>query len=311
MPQELHRPNRRTHADWPKRRKATSRRDRWGDYGCAVISRRHNRAFEGAVRQSAERQSRWSSASQGAHEREATGDRQEGRRSAVGIGYGQEILIEDRKSSSRTIRSWSASTKSASRRSKARPSDVIRIRCPNNGNWKRFHPGIHQGCADEKRRRYLASTGCIGRSHCNDCHHFANPERFVYHNFRKCARLRKRIWREMASSPFKSIQSTIIPNLQEILFYESALAHLVEGHPEFLLPSLHRAIESAVSITATSVHVSSTSPSSVIFVDSNTTNRRGQPLRVPVKLLGNSTGSIKTAYFASSKSPDVEIWRKG
>jgi hypothetical protein len=101
--------------------------------------------------------------------------------------------------------------------------------------------------------------------------------------------------------------SLILQNVQQILLSKETLNHILEDHSIFGLPSIEAAIGSAVTVSATSVHQSRTNYRSVVFVDSNSTNIYGEPLRVPVKIVGNNTGFITSAYFASSKSHGIEI----
>jgi hypothetical protein len=114
----------------------------------------------------------------------------------------------------------------------------------------------------------------------------------------------------MSRGPYRIINSSVLPNLQEILLYDEQYNHIIKSHPEFLLPTLYGSIDLAVSVSTTSVHSSRTNAKSVVFVDSDTTNYSGDPLRVPVKSIGSNTGIITSAYFASSKSHGIEIWRK-
>jgi hypothetical protein len=114
----------------------------------------------------------------------------------------------------------------------------------------------------------------------------------------------------MASGPIITIETAVIPELQTIELYESTTDHIRERHPELSYPTMEAAVIAAVSTTTTSVHASRTSKSSVIFVDSQTTNTSGDSLRVPVKIMGDGVGIIRTAYFSSVQSPGEVIWRR-
>jgi hypothetical protein len=114
----------------------------------------------------------------------------------------------------------------------------------------------------------------------------------------------------MDSDPFIEIRTAVIPQIKLILLCESTTEHIVTEHPEMALPMLREAVVAAVSTTTTSVHTSRTSSNSVVFVDAGTTNGSGDPLRVPVKIMGQGTGIVRSAYFASSKSHGDVIWRR-
>ena len=114
----------------------------------------------------------------------------------------------------------------------------------------------------------------------------------------------------MASGVIVNIfTSAILPNVQQIFLSDDTWRHILEDHSIFGLPCVEAAIGNAVTVSTTSVHQSRTNQRSVVFVDANSTNIHGEPLRVPVKIIGNNTGFITSAYFASSKSHGFEIWR--
>jgi hypothetical protein len=107
---------------------------------------------------------------------------------------------------------------------------------------------------------------------------------------------------------FKIIKSTVIDGLEEVRLYDETVDKIRRNHPEvpIELPSLHAAVENAI-IQPT--HVESSHEGSYVFVDSETTNRSGDPLRVPVKPLGSGSGRVRTAYFASTATRPI-IWRR-
>jgi len=114
----------------------------------------------------------------------------------------------------------------------------------------------------------------------------------------------------MGSDSFINIKTAVIPELHTIQLHESTTEHIRTAHPELSYPAMESAVVAAVSTSTTSVHTSRTSANSVVFVDTETTTTSGDPLRVPVKIMGDGIGIIKTAYFASAKSHGDEIWRK-
>jgi len=86
--------------------------------------------------------------------------------------------------------------------------------------------------------------------------------------------------------------------------------HIRENHPEvpIHLPSIQTAVESAI---ANPSHVEASYGNSYIFVDQGSTNKSGDPLRVPVKMIdGTSSGRVKTAYFASTESQKPIVWSR-
>jgi hypothetical protein len=101
----------------------------------------------------------------------------------------------------------------------------------------------------------------------------------------------------------------VIPAITSARLYEETIAHIRLRHPDFPieLPSLTAAIERAV---ANPTHVEKSYEDSYVFVDSNTVNRAGDPLRVPVKVVAGTSGRVKSAYFASVERPGSIIWTR-
>lgn len=108
---------------------------------------------------------------------------------------------------------------------------------------------------------------------------------------------------------YKVISTNILSSLTEVRFYEETVSHVKEEHPEvpIELPCVASAVEGAIK---NPTHVESSYGNSVIFVDAGTTNKAGEPLRVPVKHVAGTSGRIKTVYFASGNSTPNVIWRK-
>jgi hypothetical protein len=105
-------------------------------------------------------------------------------------------------------------------------------------------------------------------------------------------------------------RSNIIADVDEIILSEETWQHIVANHPMMGFPSFEAAIIACVTSAATTVHQSRTNPRSLVYVDANSTNIHGNPLRVPVKRMESNSGYIATAVFASSESPGVVLWRK-
>jgi hypothetical protein len=113
----------------------------------------------------------------------------------------------------------------------------------------------------------------------------------------------------MAEEEYTKIITNVVPELTEVRFYGETVAHIKDEHPEvpIELPCVKEAVTRAVSDPA---HVETSHSNSLVFVDGNSTNRSGDPLRVPVKIVGGTSGRIKTAFFASSNTDDRIIWSK-
>jgi hypothetical protein len=109
--------------------------------------------------------------------------------------------------------------------------------------------------------------------------------------------------------PFKLIRTVVFAGVSEVRFYDETLDHVKKQHPEIPidLPSIYEAVEQAV-IAPT--HIEAGHSNSVIFVDANTTNAFGDPLRVPIKIVAGTSGRIKTLYFASTEDVRRILWRK-
>jgi hypothetical protein len=75
--------------------------------------------------------------------------------------------------------------------------------------------------------------------------------------------------------------------------YDKTVDHILTEHPEmrFDLPSLLAAVGRTV---WSPTHVEASYRNSCVFMDSRTTNRSGDPLRVQVKRPGNGAGRVKT-----------------
>lgn len=110
----------------------------------------------------------------------------------------------------------------------------------------------------------------------------------------------------------KIIRTTVISNVTEVHIYPETIQKIKEGHPEVPveLPSVEAAIENAI---VNPTHVEKSYNRSYVFVDASSTNWSGDPLRVPVKVVGDeeSTSSrLKSAYFALADVTDLVIWQK-
>jgi hypothetical protein len=112
----------------------------------------------------------------------------------------------------------------------------------------------------------------------------------------------------MPRAKFKSISTGALETIKVVRFYESTIQHIKEEHPEvpWELPSFTDAIASAVKNPTHIEHGNKSS--TVVFVDSNSVNAEGQPLKVPTKRVKGTSARISTAFFAPPKQKRI-VWR--
>lgn len=72
------------------------------------------------------------------------------------------------------------------------------------------------------------------------------------------------------------------------------------------LPCIKMAVTNALQKPT---HVEKSYSNSYVYVDKDTANDSGDPLRVPVKGVTGTLGRVKTIYFASTGDREV-IWRR-
>ena len=112
-------------------------------------------------------------------------------------------------------------------------------------------------------------------------------------------------------SDFKIIITSVIPEVTSVRFYDETVLHVKEEHPE--VPIELPSIEGAVNTTLTApTQIERSHSNSYVFVHDGMTNKSGDPLRVPVKMIdGTTSGRIRTVYFASKETPVQSIvWRR-
>jgi hypothetical protein len=108
---------------------------------------------------------------------------------------------------------------------------------------------------------------------------------------------------------FIRFKTAVIPAITEVRLYAETEQHIRDDHPEVPvdLPSVHGAIQKAVE---TPTHIEQSYSNSYVYVDAGSTNASGDPLRVPVKVISETTSArAKTAYFASTPAGATVIWR--
>lgn len=105
------------------------------------------------------------------------------------------------------------------------------------------------------------------------------------------------------------IKTTVFTGVTEVRFYEETVGHIKEEHPEIPieLPSIHGSVEKCI---VSPTHVEGSYGNSFVFVDAESTNASGDPLRVPVKIVEGTSARVKTAYFASTSGERNIVWRR-
>lgn len=111
-------------------------------------------------------------------------------------------------------------------------------------------------------------------------------------------------------SDYLLIVTSAYPLIREVRLYKETLAHVSQQHPEVPveLPALAMAVERAIQ---NPTHIEQSYATSYVFVDADTTNQSGDPLRIPVKIIDGASGRVRTAYFATSRVGQNRIvWRR-
>jgi hypothetical protein len=105
------------------------------------------------------------------------------------------------------------------------------------------------------------------------------------------------------------VETTAIPQLSEVRFYDETKEHIAEGHPEFRtwIPSLEHAVTDTVA-NPTAVYRSRTLPETSVVYESLNNTFEGNPCTVPVRIIADSTsGRVTTAMFKKGKHGDM-LW---
>jgi hypothetical protein len=111
---------------------------------------------------------------------------------------------------------------------------------------------------------------------------------------------------------YRVIQTTVIPQLQQVRFYDETMEHITEGHAEFRtwIPSLEHAVMDTVA-NPTRVYRSRTLPETSVVFESFNNTLEGNPCTVPVRILSDSTsGRVTTAMFKKGKHGEI-LWSAG
>lgn len=112
------------------------------------------------------------------------------------------------------------------------------------------------------------------------------------------------------AGPFILIETTAIPEVSQVRFYEETVPHIVSEHPEFAgeLPSVIGAISSTVA-EPTAVYHSRTTPGRSFVYSSEGNTRQGAPIYVVVRVVESTSGRVQTAYFSSGGNVGNLAWR--
>ena len=108
---------------------------------------------------------------------------------------------------------------------------------------------------------------------------------------------------------FTLIRTAIIRNVTEVRFYDDTIKKIRLAHPEvpIELPSILSAVARAIMYPS---RVEQSHSNTYVYVDVNSTNSSGQPLRVPVRLVSGTSGRVTSVYFARGPAASFIIWRK-
>ena len=108
---------------------------------------------------------------------------------------------------------------------------------------------------------------------------------------------------------FRLIETTVIPEVTEVRFYDETIPHLAEHKElEHLIPSLETAIDDTIS-NPTEVYESNP-PHVRSFKYKSDRHLHGESsLVVAVKIVEGTSALLKTAYFTSEVTGEV-VWRQ-
>lgn len=112
---------------------------------------------------------------------------------------------------------------------------------------------------------------------------------------------------KLAVTDYVVIKTTILDDVTEVRLYDETVFHIRNHHPDVAVSIVPSAVETAIT---NPTHVEASYRNSYVFVDSQTTNQSGDPLRVAVKKIEGTSALVKTAYFASTDEDVVPIWPK-
>jgi hypothetical protein len=115
---------------------------------------------------------------------------------------------------------------------------------------------------------------------------------------------------------YKVVTTSVIPLVvTQVRLYDDVFKHVKEHHgdedfarsPSFPLPCIVDAVGTAI---MRPTFIEQKHDSSIVFVDTGSTNASGDPLRVAVKIVEGTSGRVRTFFFASSNASPNIIWSK-
>lgn len=108
---------------------------------------------------------------------------------------------------------------------------------------------------------------------------------------------------------YKTIATNVIPEITEARLYDDTVEKVKRDHREIPaeLPSIQVAVTSAVTNPS---RVERGRGRSYVYVDEESTNASGDPLRVPVKPVAGTSGRVQSFYFASTTGERDIVYRR-
>jgi hypothetical protein len=109
---------------------------------------------------------------------------------------------------------------------------------------------------------------------------------------------------------FVIVETNVVALVTHVHIYTSTIQHVVNDHLEIGRNAELPAIQGAVAKTLTApTYVATSYNRSLVFVDEGSTNASGQPLRVAVRIVSETSARMKTFFFADGSADNV-IYRK-
>jgi hypothetical protein len=114
---------------------------------------------------------------------------------------------------------------------------------------------------------------------------------------------------QKSTDDYTVFKTNLISTVTEVRLYQDTVEKIKDRHPEvpIELPSIMEAVGKAV-ISPT--HIEQSHSGTYVYVDRESTNAAGDPLRVPVKPVIGTSCRVQSAYFASTSASPTIIWRK-
>jgi hypothetical protein len=116
---------------------------------------------------------------------------------------------------------------------------------------------------------------------------------------------------EAEDDPHFVVETDVIPEVTSVRIYQSSLQHVIVHRPEIgrnvHLPSIVGAVTKGLTGPTT---VEPSYNQSFVFVDEDSTDVRGQPLRIAVRVVSGTSCRMKSFYFAEPENPKPTIYRR-